>query len=253
MKPRQEWYQTFFPGLYARVLPATFSEAETLGQARLVKRLLRLRRGQRVLDIPSGQGRLTIPLAAMGLTMTGVDLTPSYIRRARRLAREAGVDVRFHARDMREIEFEEEFHAAFNWFSSFGYFSDAGNLLVCRRVLRALKPGGLFLIDVINKTWLLTHFIDRQVQTIGGVHIRSQSEWNERTKRVTSCWTLSWGRVVEQCSFSLRLFDASAIRKLLHQAGFREIQLYGRPPTGRLTRHSRRLIAVGRRPRGTSG
>ena len=248
MKKRREWFETFFSGLYSGVLPAVFTEAETVSQARRVKRLLRLRRGQRALDIPSGQGRLTIPLAAMGISMTGVDLTPSYVARARRLARKAGVTVRFRVRDMREIEFEGEFHAAFNWFGSFGYFSDADNLLFCRRILRALRPGGRFLVEGINKSWLLNHFEDRHVQTAGGVRVISRSEWNERTQRVTSHWTLRRDRAVERHTVSLRIFNASDIRQLLGRAGFRDIALYGRPPTGRLSRHSKRLIAVGRRP-----
>jgi SAM-dependent methyltransferase len=189
----------------------------------------------------------------MGLTMTGADLTASYVRKARRLAREAGVDVRFHTSDMREIQFEGEFHAAFNWFSSFGYFSDADNLQVCRRVLRALKPGGRFLIEGVNKSWLLSHLKEVTVQTIGGVHIRSRSAWDGRKQRVVSRWTLRRGRVLERRSFSVRIFNAREIRELLGQAGFCAIELYGHPPTGRLSRHSRRLIAVGRRPGGTSG
>lgn len=151
MTKASEWYRHFFDGLYAEVLPKTFDGPRTLRQARTVKRLLRVRRGQRVLDIPCGQGRLTIPLAVMGLRMTGVDLTALYIRCARRQGKRAGLDVHFLQCDMREIDFDGEFHAAFNWFGSFGYFSDADNLAFTRRVLRALRPGGRFLVEGLNK------------------------------------------------------------------------------------------------------
>ena len=43
-----EWFETFFDGLYARVLPKSHDDGATLEQARLIKRLLRLRKGQRV-------------------------------------------------------------------------------------------------------------------------------------------------------------------------------------------------------------
>jgi 2-polyprenyl-3-methyl-5-hydroxy-6-metoxy-1,4-benzoquinol methylase len=249
MKRRREWYRTFFGGLYAEVLPATFAETETLAQARLVKRLLKLRRRQRVLDIPCGQGRVAVPLARMGLDVTGVDLMPGYIRRARRIARRAGVAVAFSTGDMREIDFEEEFHAAFNWFTSFGYFSDVDNLLLCRRVFRALRPGGRFLIEGAHKAWVLEHFRGRDDQKVGGIAITSRSTWNARTQRVTSHWTFRKGAVVERRSVHVRLFNGPELRKLLRRAGFREVELYGHPPTGRLHRHSRRLMAVGRRPK----
>ena len=74
-----EWYEKFFDGLYARVLPKTFDETRSLEHARMVKKLLRVRKGGRVLDIPCGTGRLTIPLARMGLAMTGVDLSRGHV------------------------------------------------------------------------------------------------------------------------------------------------------------------------------
>jgi 2-polyprenyl-3-methyl-5-hydroxy-6-metoxy-1,4-benzoquinol methylase len=75
MARRREWHETFFEGLYAQVLARSFDDARSQAEARLVKRLLRLRKRQRVLDIPCGMGRLAIPLAEMGLVVTGVDRT----------------------------------------------------------------------------------------------------------------------------------------------------------------------------------
>jgi cyclopropane fatty-acyl-phospholipid synthase-like methyltransferase len=53
------WYERFFDGLYQQVLPATFTEARTRKQLAIVRRLLHLRKGHRVLDIPCGMARLT--------------------------------------------------------------------------------------------------------------------------------------------------------------------------------------------------
>ena len=244
-----DWYENLFDGLYARVLPRTFDGPETLEQARMVKRLLQARKGQRVLDIPCGMGRLTIPLAQMGLAMTGVDLTAPYLTRARRLARRAGAGIRFVQSDMRAIAFEAEFHGAFNWFGSFGYFSDDENLEFARRVFHALRPGGRFLVEGMNKSWLLSHFRPRGEQKLGGVRIVNENRWHADTSRVHSTWTLSRGKTTERHEIRMRIFNGAEMRALLREAGFREVSLYPRPPVGRFTRHSRRLIAVGRRPR----
>ena len=249
MSKSNEWYQTFFDGLYAKVLPKTFDEPTTLMQARVVKRLLRLRKDQRVLDVPCGMGRLTIPLARVGLLMAGLDLTASYLRRARRLARQEALDIRFIQTDMRVISFEAEFDAAFNWFGSFGYFSDADNLAFARRVFQALKPGGSFLVEGLNKSWLLTHFQPRIEQTIGGVHITHQGRWGAKTSRVSSTWTLRKASKTERHTISLRMYNGTELRSLLRAAGFHRIRLFGYPPLARFTRHSRRLIAVAERPR----
>ena len=244
-----EWFETFFDGLYKDVLANQFDEATSLRQARLVKRLLKARKGMRVLDIPCGMGRLTVPLAKMGLVMTGVDLSESFARSARREASKQGVDARFICRDMRKIDFEEEFNAAFNWFGSFGYFSDADMLVFCQKVLRALKPGGRFLVEGINKSWMQSHFVPESDMTIGGVRVQQQRRFDRRTGRALATWTFSRKDRKEKNRLSVRLYDGTDMRRLLRSAGFREIKLFGYPPLGRFTRHSRRLIAVARRPR----
>jgi len=244
-----EWFDGFFDGIYANVLANTFDERRTARHVRIVKRLLKLRRGQSALDVPCGMGRLTIPLARMGLDMTGVDLTPLYIRRARRAAKKEGLPVRFIQSDMRAIDFDGEFHGALNWFGSFGYFSDAENLAFARQVFRALRPGGRFLIDGINKSWILSHFRPRSDEMRGRVRVQTESKWNARKGRVVSTWTLTKGAKTERLRVDMWIFNGADIRRLLRAAGFREIELYGYEPLGRLSRHTRRIIAVGRRPR----
>ena len=249
MKRRTAWYDVFFDGLYVKILAGALHEGRAEEEARIVRKLLHLRKGQRVLDVPSGLGRITLPLARMGLQMTGVDLTGAYVRRARRRAGKEGLDVRFIQSDMREIDFEGEFDAAFNWFGSFGYFSETDNLAFAKRVFAALRPGGRFLVEGINKSWLLRHFRPGAEESVAGVTIRRRARWEARTNRVRDTWTLSRDGMTERCRISIRIYNGTEMRRLLRAAGFGEIELYGRPPVRRFTRHSRRLIAVARRPR----
>jgi cyclopropane fatty-acyl-phospholipid synthase-like methyltransferase len=245
------WYERFFDGLYGQVLPATFTEVQTRKQLAIVRRLLRLRKGQRVLDIPCGMGRLTIPLARGGLKMTGVDLSPSYVRRARRAARGLGPAIRFVRADMRRIDFDGEFDAAFNWFGSFGYFSDADNLRFAGRVLAALRPAGRFLVEGVNKSWLRTHFVPTGEEVVGGVRIKHRRRWNRAETRILDTWIFSRGTATERHTSSIRVFNGGELRALLRAAGFREIELFGYPPLARLTRHSHQLIALATRPAST--
>ena len=259
-----EWFENFFDGIYAKVLPKVFTEEQTLHHVRIVKRLLRLRKSHRVLDIPCGMGRLTIPLAKMGIQMTGVDLTASYIRRARRDAKKEGLAIHFVQSDMRNIDFDSEFHAAFNWFGSFGYFSDADNLEFCKRVFRALRPGGNFLAEGINRSWIVSHFRPVGRQIIGSIKVTERSRLRGRASRVETTWTLSSGRKTETHTSNMRIFNAADIRALLRAAGFRDIKLFGdhrfadikpsaNPPLSRLTRHHRRIIAIATKSRTKGG
>jgi SAM-dependent methyltransferase len=178
-----------------------------------------------------------------------VDLTASYIHRARRRAASRGLAVRFVPGDMRELPFDKEFHAVVNWFSSFGYFSDGDNLAAARAAWRALRPGGQVLIEVMNKTWVRRHWRPDTEEVHNGVRIRSQAWWDGRTGRVRNIWTMTRARQRERHAFSMRLYSAAELRRLLARAGFCDIRVLARPKLGRVTRCTRRMMAIGRRPR----
>jgi ubiquinone/menaquinone biosynthesis C-methylase UbiE len=249
-KKRPEWFETFFGGLYSRVLAAQFDTARTLAQARLVRRVLGLRKGQKVLDCPCGQGRLTIPLAGMGLRVAGLDLTGSFLRSARQAASKARLSIPFIQGDMRYMDFDAEFDVVVNWYTSIGYSSDADDLAFCRRAFRALKPGGKVLVETMNKSWMLAHFRPRSDRKIAGVRLSNRVRYDAAANRIRDNYSLSRGSMAERHRVSIRLYSGAEMRELLNKAGFRDIRLLGHDwkRLERFTRHSRRLIAVAKRP-----
>ena len=253
MRAKPQWYETFFDGLYGRVLGGEAMEARAAADAKTIRRLLKLRKGRRVLDCPCGLGRIALQLAKMGLAVTGADLTPSYVRSARRRAKADGLDIRFIRADMRNLPFDAEFDAVVNWFSSFGYFDDAGNLAAARAAFAALKPGGRFLVDVMNKSALLPRFTPTGEADAGGIHIANRRRWDARANCIRDVWTMSRGGQIERRSIRLRIYNGAEMRALLRAAGFRDVRFFGHPPVGRFTRHSRRMIAIGTRPTGRAG
>jgi SAM-dependent methyltransferase len=245
------WYETFFDDLYAGVLGSEAHESKAPDEARRVKKLLGLRKGARVLDCPCGLGRLSRALAKLGLDVTGADLTASYVRGARRRAKEDGADIRFVVCDMRELPFEEEFDAVVNWFTSIGYFDEAGDLAVATAAYAALKPGGRFLLEAMNKSWLVTHWNPRpEVTTVGSTRVQAAPRWDTRARVIRDTWTMQRGRKRKRKQLTLRPYNGTEIRRLLRKAGFRDIRLHANPPGRRFSRHAKRYIAVGTKPRG---
>ncbi|MGH8575069.1 MAG: class I SAM-dependent methyltransferase, partial [Gammaproteobacteria bacterium] len=64
---------------------------------------LRLRRDARVLDAGCGSGQFGIALAERGACVTGIDLSPEMIRRAREHAASHGVDVEWRIGDITNV------------------------------------------------------------------------------------------------------------------------------------------------------
>jgi SAM-dependent methyltransferase len=152
-----EWPVAFFDDDYLRIYRAMISPEMTAGEVDFLETALALPTGGEVLDVACGYGRHAIGLARRGYRVTGVDFNPHYLEAAEDDATAVGATARWVTADMRALPFEREFDGAYSYFTSFGYFSDEENERVLAGVARALRPGGRFLLDVLNRDWILTH------------------------------------------------------------------------------------------------
>ena len=126
----------------------------TASAARLVKRA-RIHAGQRVLDVACGTGVVSVTAARLGAHVTGLDLTPQLLERARENSRIAGVEVEWIEGDAEKLPFPD---ATFDIVvSQFGHmFAPRPNVAIAE-MLRVLKPGG----TIAFSTWPPDHFVGR--------------------------------------------------------------------------------------------
>jgi len=231
-----DWFETMEEHLW--LLPDEKGEEE----AWFIKKALRLRKGQAVLDAPCGAGRIAFHLACQGCAVTGVDLRPQFVNRARRRFRTEGLLGRFRVMDLRRLEFEQEFDGAFNWEGSFGYFSERENLELLRRYARALRPGGRLLVDQVNREYILRHFIPEQRR--GEVIVRNY--WDKDAQRIISRRIVD-GRNDPKNMSSMRLYTFRETKELFKRAGLVVEAFYGSFHGEKFRRSSPHMIAVGRK------
>lgn len=98
-----------------------FEEAEE--QVEKLLALLELQGGS-VLDLCCGPGRHAIPLTKRGFTVTGVDITPFLIERAKKNALAENVQIEWVLEDMRDFVRPGAYDLVLNMFTSFGYFDN---------------------------------------------------------------------------------------------------------------------------------
>ena len=144
-----DWFVGFHRGLAARFWRAA---AATMADddAQLVRELLGAPTGARVLDVPCGDGRLTIRLAAAGYTAIGVDLAEAELERGRRAAVEAGVEARFVAGDLRELPDVGPVDGIVSWGNSFGYLIPADTARSLARMHRLLSSKGRLVLESLT-------------------------------------------------------------------------------------------------------
>src|SRR5262249_30870402 len=106
-----------------------------------------VRAGQRVLDVACGTGVVTVTAARRGCQMTGLDLTPELLERARENAAIAGVKIEWHEGDVEALPFADtQFDAVL---SQFGHMFAPRPEVAIAEMLRVLKPEG----TIAFSTW----------------------------------------------------------------------------------------------------
>lgn len=210
--------------------------ADTLGK----------RRGTRVLDVGCGHGRIALELAARGCAVTGIDTSAPFLRRAKAAAKQRKLPVRFLAQDMRALNYTAEFDAALSWFSSFGYFDDTTDRAVLAALARALRPGGVLLLDHVNRDWLLANFQAVRLFERGRQTMIDRNSFDPIDNRLTCHRTVWRGGARRDMHYAVRLFTCSELRGWLVDAGFAQVDFVdGERAT--FSRGSDRMIAVARR------
>lgn len=151
----------------------TYSLAGTDQEVGFIMKILNLPPESDILDLYCGYGRHAIELAKKGFRVTGVDANQAFLDIATQKAQEEHVPVAFRLCDMRELDYNNQFDAVINMFAAFGYFTDEENAGVLQQVAKALRPGGLFLIDLLNREWMVHNNLNRYWRHPSGDYVLS--------------------------------------------------------------------------------
>ena len=244
------WFESYFGEdyfeIYRSILPAERTAAEVEG----IVSLLGLDAGARILDLACGHGRHAIPLAQRGFEVTGYDLSEVFLERARADASAQGASVRWVRGDMRELAFEGEFDAAINIFTAFGYFEDPeDDLETLRRIRRALRPGGRFLLETLHHYSLPGRFQPQAAErTSSGTIVLHERVWDLARDVMDEQVTLirADGTRTEYTT-TVRMRSLHQLLALMRDAGLEPVAWYGGLDGSALDLKSRRLVLISAR------
>jgi SAM-dependent methyltransferase len=246
------WYEELFGEVYLRAWASASTPDETAREVEGIIQLLGLPERASILDLCCGYGRIAIPLAQRGYQVTGLDLSETLLAKACTDASAAGVDVRWAHADMRQIPFEAEFDAVINIFTSFGYFeSDDEDARVLHEVHKALRPGGLFLLDFINREWVVRHYRRHGITRLddGGLALQ-ETELDLRSGRNVTRFTLiEPAGERRELRYVVRTYTLAELVKMLDRAGLAIEAHYGDLDGSTYTLDSQRLVVVARKDR----
>ncbi len=218
------WWENFFHGVALDFWRAVVSEEQTRAEGDFIQRQLQLSPGAKVLDVPCGNGRLSIELARRGFQLTGVDIAREFIDEAKMKSSAGGIPVEWHESDMRNLPWTAKFDGAFCFGNSFGYLDDQGNAAFLKAVANTLRPGARFIVDSgAVAECLLPVFQEHRSLEVGGITLVADSRYDHAQGRMFTEYTFLRAGQTDKRPSSQRIYTYHELAGLLAEAGLEPV------------------------------
>lgn len=204
-------------------------------------------KGQPILEIACGTGRIAARLAQAGARVVGFDLSASMLEVARQ-ASNGLPNLRYLQADMRDFDLGEEFGLMLSPGHSFMHLLTIDDQLACLgRLRRHLTPGGLLVLHLDHQDFSWLGDLRRD---LGGVYgpgeviidphtghlVRTERAWWYEPSSQTATAVTRWqelddtGQPLDQWETSparFHCFFRFEVEHLFHRAGFQVEAVYG--------------------------
>jgi SAM-dependent methyltransferase len=122
----------------------------------------------RALELAVGTGRIALPLAARGVDVSGIDISPSMVERLRE--KPGGTDIEVALGDFADVEVAGRFRLIYLVFNTLFALTDEGEQARCfANVAAHLEPGGAFVIEAFVPD--LGRFVDDQSLRVRSIEL----------------------------------------------------------------------------------
>ena len=194
--------------------------------------VLNLEDGANILDVPCGAGRHSVLFAQQGYRVTGVDISEDCIRIAK--SKFFHQNAEYVCGDMSKLQaYSGQFDVVMNLYTSFGYFnSDKENESVLKQMVDSLKPGGQFVLNVVDRDWLMKVYQPARWTEDNGIMTLEASRYDSNTRYYEAQMIVIDKQKPEpvlkhQRYHRLRLYSKSEILSLMKKAGLNNLQVFG--------------------------
>ncbi len=200
-------------------------------------RLAKKKKGT-VLDLACGSGRFSLPIAKLGLNVSGLDLSKTMLSLAKEKADNENLKIDFRLGDIRIFEFENKFNFIFCGFNSSQHLHEENEYRsFLKSVKEHLKQDGIFAFDIFNPSISMLNrkssekfLVSKYKDPVDGQEIEVWEYPSYNSARQLSSFVFHYiknGKVLFEEKFSLRNYFPFEMDVLLRNSGFQIIQKFG--------------------------
>jgi hypothetical protein len=141
----------------------------------------------------------------------------------------------------------EIFDAALSIWSSIGYASEAEDRTYFEHLHRALRPGGMLVVDTQSLETVVSDFQERGWYRAGEVLVAEERHFDALQARVESLWFFAGPDGEQAGRSSLRIYSVAELVSLLREIGFVDFEAYGSMDLEEFSVDSSRLVLAARK------
>ena len=227
MNDHTNWYKTFFNGLFLELWANAISEDYTAAEVKFIKDVAVTSEKSKILDVPCGYGRHSIAFAQEGFSITSIDIAETYIQDLQEAAQKQGLPITAVQADILDYELRGEFDLALCLGNSFSYFSYYAMLHFARKIYNVLKEGGIFLIHTgALAESLLPSLKENEWMQISDMLFLAKRIYHPEKSMLQCDYSIIRNDQREDRTAYQYIFTLAEIRRLLTEAGFRQIEQF---------------------------
>lgn len=210
-------------------------------------------RGKALLDLGCGPGLYAERFAELGCRVAGIDISRRSINYAKEHALKAGLDIDYTRGSYLEMEHENSFDIITLIYCDFGVLPPNERALLLGKVRRALRPGGVFVVDAFTPAAIAGFEEGRSVQysksgfwsAKPNVCITTRRLYRETDNYLEQYIVLTEGGC-ECYNIWNQVYTPKTLEAELAAAGFGRVELFGDAAGAPFTADPTTLCAVAR-------
>ena len=171
-----DWFIDWFNSPYYHIL---YKDRDDLEAKKFISNLIQYLNplnNDFLLDVACGKGRHSVYMANLGYYVEGFDLSENSIDYAKQSETDS---LKFYVNDIRNPLKTNNYHFAFNLFTSFGYFDNyQDNQKAINAIAESLKNKGVLVMDFMNCNKVINNLRFKEVKTVNNINFNIVRSYN---------------------------------------------------------------------------
>ena len=193
----------------------------------------------KLLDAACGIGRHAVLLAQLGYQVTGLDISPLYVKMAREYGSRENVEPIFLCGDVLKaasvpniLGDDTPFDAIVNMFTSHSYYGWEGDLTIFRQLHQLASPAAVLVILTAHRDAIIRKFTPEAMDRAGDIRILQRRGLDLETSTMLNDWEFFQGenenlKLKLSIHMEHRLYSLHDMKRLLEEAGWTYLEAMG--------------------------